>query len=66
MRLDALVYLFLSLIRFCIISVSYEYRKRSTRRTQFVPDDMLKNVPSKLDKYVIDKELQHTDASFSV
>jgi hypothetical protein len=42
MRLNAIVYLFLSFIRFCIISASYEYKKRSTRRTQFVPDDMLK------------------------
>jgi hypothetical protein len=31
-----------------------------------VADDLLKNMPSELDKYVFDKELQQTDDSFSV
>ena len=43
-----------------------EYKKRSTNRVaQFdpirVPHILLKNVPSEFDKYVIDKELQHSD-----
>jgi hypothetical protein len=50
-------------------SDSYEYKNKSARRgAQFVPnwyaDDLLKQCPFKGDKYVIDKELQHTDHLF--
>jgi hypothetical protein len=38
--------------------------KRGTIRTHWYADDLLKQCPSKGDKYVIDEELQHTDHLF--
>jgi hypothetical protein len=38
--------------------------KRGTIRTHWYADDLLKQYPSKGDKYVIDEELQHTDHLF--
>jgi hypothetical protein len=35
-----------------------------TIRTHWYADDLLKQYPSKGDKYVIDEELQHTDHLF--
>ena len=35
-----------------------------TIRTHWYADDLLKQCPSKGDKYVIDEELQHTDHLF--
>jgi hypothetical protein len=37
---------------------------RGTIRTHWYADDLLKQCPSKGDKYVIDQELQHTDHFF--
>jgi hypothetical protein len=37
---------------------------RGTIRTHWYVDDLLKQYPSKGDKYVIDEELQHTDHLF--
>jgi hypothetical protein len=36
-------------------------KKRGTDFSLRDATDLLENVPSELDKYVIDKELQHTD-----
>jgi hypothetical protein len=38
--------------------------KRGTIRTHWYADDLLKQCPSKGDKYDIDEELQHTDHLF--
>jgi cystathionine beta-lyase/cystathionine gamma-synthase len=38
--------------------------KRGAIRTHWYADDLLKQYPSKGDKYVIDEELQHTDHFF--
>jgi hypothetical protein len=38
--------------------------KKGTIRTHWYADDLLKQCPSKGDKYVIDEELQHTDHLF--
>jgi hypothetical protein len=40
------------------------YKKRDTIRTHWYADDLLKQCPSKGDKYAIDEELQHTDHLF--
>jgi hypothetical protein len=37
---------------------------RGTIRTHWYAEDLLKQCPSKGDKYVIDEELQHTDHLF--
>ena len=37
-----------------------------TIRTHWYADDLLKQCPSKGDKYVIDDELQHTDHLFLI
>jgi hypothetical protein len=41
-------------------------KEKGTACSYMVADDLLKNMPSELDKYVFDKELQQTDDSFSV
>ena len=38
--------------------------EEGTIRTNWYADDLLKQCPSKGDKYVIDEELQHTDHLF--
>jgi hypothetical protein len=40
------------------------FPKRGIIRTHWYADDLLKQCPSKGDKYVIDEELQHTDHLF--
>ena len=42
------------------------YKEKGTTCSYMDADDLLKNMPSELDKYVFDKELQQTDDSFSV
>ena len=38
--------------------------EEGTNRTHWYADDLLKQCPSKGDKYVIDEELQHTNHLF--
>jgi hypothetical protein len=41
-----------------------DFNQRCTSLTHWYADDMLKQYPSKGDKYVVDEELQHTDYLF--
>ena len=46
------------------MSIKLNRLEGGTIRTHWYADDLLKQYPSKGDKYVIDEELQHTDHLF--
>ena len=48
------------------MSIKIKPLEEGTIRTHWYSDDLLKQCPSKGDKYVIDEELQHTDHLFPV